>query len=880
MRVVELRKMLLYGMMGTAFLALQLSQEIHPIVIVGFWLGMLVSWFWEEPRIAFDRWARPWTWATLGVFAFSVFDVTLGGEFFLISAMNFVLFLACAKMFQRALHKDYVQAMALSLLVLTAATALNENVSFGVLFGAYVLLATVGLTMQHVAVETATWHSRLARGLKVERSVVTTTVALGLLVFLGAAAFFFTFPRLGFGMFMQQSRRGVMMSGFGENVELGSHGTIGDNSQVVLRAIFQGEPPTLPESFHWRGLSLDHWDGRRWSDRDSRELSARRYPEVDGFAWGRTEGGRRWEEIVDGLWRVEIYQEPMQTDVLFSLGFMQAVQFPPLNPLLRDVPCSSAVMPHDTGKVTRCLTGSTPGVRYVAWGRPNRVREDALRQAVWDERWPDLGAWARHVLRTDPATEALAPEEDDDGLPVTWLSEAALMALQQGEMHNRRGETTRIARRYLQLPASGVSERQWALGSELRLRSDSAWDYAVRLESWLQTELAYTTTLTEPDPANPDLIDQFLFEWRQGHCEYFATAMVLLLRQQGIPARIVNGFLGGRWNPVGGYFAVQQGDAHSWVEAYFPGEGWIEFDPTPPASTEVQSQGLFARLNMAFDSLRLVWFRWVVEYDIQKQVSLFREAANMLSGNQDGAERGLDQQRRDLSERGLQTFLFVWRRFRALSMLGLWMVAAGLFYRARARGRWPWDRVDWLGGAAWALAAVLTVVWLWPRWWTTGGLVAALVPVALGMGWAWLLRRLLLDEGEGPQTRRAGPMEVSRWYGSLIRETERWTEPLPLSMTPGEFVRVVEPGPTLHDALRAFFALYSEVRFAGTPLGPEATRTWRREVRRLRNELRTHLREQARTRAASAAQDPVEDPQGPRDGLVAQAGVESRPAGQ
>ena len=82
-------------------------------------------------------------------------------------------------------------------------------------------------------------------------------------------------------------------------------------------------------------------------------------------------------------------------------------------------------------------------------------------------------------------------------------------------------------------------------------------------------------------PGSADPLAVFLFESRAGHCEYFATAMAVMLRQTGIPARLVNGFRTGEYNALGDAWVVRQYDAHSWVEAYFKPYGWIEFDPTP-----------------------------------------------------------------------------------------------------------------------------------------------------------------------------------------------------------------------------------------------------------------------------------------------------------
>jgi hypothetical protein len=132
------------------------------------------------------------------------------------------------------------------------------------------------------------------------------------------------------------------------------------------------------------------------------------------------------------------------------------------------------------------------------------------------------------------------------------------------------------------------------------------------LERELKTR-RYTLEMEQAEKGE-NVLDSFLFEWRAGHCEYFATAMTMMLRQQGIPARIVNGFLGADYNSVGGYWAVRQNYAHSWVEAYFPGRGWVMFDPTPGGPTvKMPGASLWTTLQMGLDTARLAWFRWVVE---------------------------------------------------------------------------------------------------------------------------------------------------------------------------------------------------------------------------------------------------------------------------
>ena len=115
-------------------------------------------------------------------------------------------------------------------------------------------------------------------------------------------------------------------------------------------------------------------------------------------------------------------------------------------------------------------------------------------------------------------------------------------------------------------------------------------------------------------------LEEFLFVNKKGHCEYFASAMAILLRLNGIPARMVNGFSGGEWNELGNYMIVRQKHAHSWVEAYLPGEGWMVFDPTPPDPGAVVTSS--KRLSHTMDLMRLYWQRYIVKYTLKDQAQI------------------------------------------------------------------------------------------------------------------------------------------------------------------------------------------------------------------------------------------------------------------
>ena len=108
---------------------------------------------------------------------------------------------------------------------------------------------------------------------------------------------------------------------------------------------------------------------------------------------------------------------------------------------------------------------------------------------------------------------------------------------------------------------------------------------------------------------------------RKGHCEYFASAMAVMLRTLGIPSRLVTGFQGGVLNPISGWSVVRASDAHAWVEAWIPGRGWMTFDPTP-AARQTPRPSVLARLFFYMDAAEMFWQDWVVNYDIQRQATL------------------------------------------------------------------------------------------------------------------------------------------------------------------------------------------------------------------------------------------------------------------
>jgi len=153
---------------------------------------------------------------------------------------------------------------------------------------------------------------------------------------------------------------------------------------------------------------------------------------------------------------------------------------------------------------------------------------------------------------------------------------------------------------------------------------------AAAIEQHLRLDFSYD--LHSPSAGKPQPLDHFLFESHRGHCEFFSTAMALMLRAVGIPSRNVTGFVGGTWNRFGHYYAVREGDAHSWIEAYLDDSaypGWRTFDPTPASGAQPMEPptGVYYYLRDLIEALSQRWSTYVVGYDLHKQVRLFDDVS-------------------------------------------------------------------------------------------------------------------------------------------------------------------------------------------------------------------------------------------------------------
>ena len=149
-----------------------------------------------------------------------------------------------------------------------------------------------------------------------------------------------------------------------------------------------------------------------------------------------------------------------------------------------------------------------------------------------------------------------------------------------------------VAATYLQVPEE-LPGRVRDLAAQIVRGADNAYDRAVRLQDYLRANYLYTLD-APPPPAGRDAVDYFLFEAPGGFCSYYASAMAVMLRTQGVAARVVTGYATGEWDAGQGAYRVPAAAAHAWVEAYFPGYGWVEFEPTAARATFDYAAGLTA----------------------------------------------------------------------------------------------------------------------------------------------------------------------------------------------------------------------------------------------------------------------------------------------
>lgn len=218
-----------------------------------------------------------------------------------------------------------------------------------------------------------------------------------------------------------------------------------------------------------------------------------------------------------------------------------------------------------------------------------------------------------------------------------------------------------LQERYLEVPEG--YERVAELARRVVGDAEDPRVQAGRIERYLRAGGDYTYTLDQPTKQGRDPLHVFLFETKAGHCEYFSSAMAIMMRSLGVPARNVTGFLGADYNPYGDYYAVRNGNAHSWVEIFADGR-WTTFDPTPASGQPFAApSGLVVKLRQMLDAMRVRWAEYVVEYNIRDQVAALRSLTDWYRSLRVDFGRRSDNTNDHETELGQIPFRPDWRWF-------------------------------------------------------------------------------------------------------------------------------------------------------------------------------------------------------------------------
>lgn len=302
-------------------------------------------------------------------------------------------------------------------------------------------------------------------------------------------------------------------------------------------------------------------------------LKGTAFDKYDGRSWSRTEGSSRTRATQIGRSvRLSRFPDPVRDRKM-------RIDLEPIDPPVLFLPIDAVALQLITGQ--NPLPGQLPQIFQSA--------EGGMFYKTPDERG----------LRYEVS---LAGPGDVMPQPKLGAERARYLAL-SSSLPARVHELARAWTRGI------LDPREQARAIEARLREDYRYD------------------LESPSGAAKNPLDHFLFVSKRGHCEFYSTAMAVLLRSLGVPTRNVTGFIGGTYNRFAQTYSVRQGDAHSWVEVHLEGRGWTRFDPTPPSSSAPRSEvhGVMATMRDIVEAMAQRWNRHVIGYDLKQQLGILQK---------------------------------------------------------------------------------------------------------------------------------------------------------------------------------------------------------------------------------------------------------------
>jgi protein-glutamine gamma-glutamyltransferase len=619
----------------------------------------------------------------------------------LLGAIHFLLFVMLIRLYSATTDRDALFLTMLSFAAILASAVLTIDTTFLGLFFLFLLFGVatfVGLEMRRGSKGAIAPEvdAQPQQERRLDRALVLAALSVALGAMIIGGALFFFFPRFSAGYLGRTSLQPTLMSGFSDDVELGQIGEIKKNSTVVMR-VRTGKPVGYP-TLRWRGIALSSFDGKRWSspEHDSVTIPAG----MNGWI-NLTERPAEPADPTATILRYTILLQPVATDTMFA----------PANAISIRGNLSGEGSSTELGARRSYIIRDSTGSLFNPFHNFSTLRYEGFSLLP-----------ARNVPRLRAASTEYSEE---------------------------------IRNIYLQLPK--LDPRIPELAKQITARAQTPFDKTITLENYLRSHYAYNLNLTGKPGDDP--LAHFLFETRSGHCEYFASAMAIMLRTLDIPTREVNGFLPGEYNDLGEDYIVRASDAHSWVEVYFPGTGWMTFDPTPPGAED--AGGFFSRLGQYMDWFELSWNEWVINYDFIHQILL---AQTMQRTTRSWTE-----------------------------------IARSWFTHQQAKGRrWMRSRNDWL-------RLLIPCV-----------IVLFLMALRFDLIVAFVRRLWLSWQLRSPELARSNPQLASRLYGELLYLLARRGFARQPTQTPFEFAAAVSQ-PRLAPAVYEFTQCYTQARFGGAP---------------------------------------------------------------
>jgi transglutaminase-like putative cysteine protease len=730
---------------------------------------------------------------------------------------QFLVLLQIVKLYEQRANRDYAQLIVLSLLLIVAASISTAKLSFGTLLVAYLFLALYVCLLFHLKVETD--HAKQAIGISEDRINPTTLrqdqryLARSMRRFTGfvsviavtmAIFVFLFFPRGTTGSLLGplQFRPSQTLTGFSDQLQFQNVARIQQNPAVVAYVnVWRDEQPvqgTMPLLL--RGKTVQVYHGK---DAPPQRGGGGAGGFVGGGAgggawqWSRTARGEPPRDMRPGTattfpnarmpagaerWRQRVTLEPTGTPVLFALGGV--TQIAPI--------------------------GFEERVQYSADDLAIQV-SDPLRQRV-----------AYEVVSTNLLPDAGAPDEapapsrrrggvlgaSDDGNDTPDLSRDPDAADDQIGPRIRRGfRPPRVWRSNIdprieefahRADVSGADEAGPLAPRRARDQRVTPLDLpiATNVERYLRTNYLYTLDLTDAArAAGEDPMVAFLYDFKRGHCEYFAGAMTLLCQSLGMQARVVLGFKCDEYNDIGNYYVVRQSHAHAWVEVLGDDGFWHTFDPTGARSAPPPAPGMFARLRNLFNFMEFTWANSVIAYDRESRANVWRNTENTLINTISNSSDQVTRAKKWVS------------------------------------GGDPSGAIFFLGSKALTIMIYLMVA----------GLLGAIVWFFVEK---WRLRRRARRIGLGalPPHDQLRLARQLGFYDDLLRLLERHRIYRPRHLTPMEFSQAVSflPADAFH-SIRRMTEIFYRVRFGKTELTPRQRTLLHRAIDDLEQSLRPQV---------------------------------------